>query len=56
MTLGKAPRHEDLFRSGREFVEARLSGASIYRLLAKEGDRLFGDERFADVFLGVGRR
>ncbi len=56
MSLGKAPPHEDLFRSSREICEARLPETSIFRLLAHEAHRLFPDDAFADLFTTVGRR
>ena len=56
MTLGKAPSHEDLFRSSRAFCEERLAETSVYRLLASECHRMFADEMFADLFDDVGRR
>jgi hypothetical protein len=37
-------------------VESRLGEQSIFRLLAAEGDRLFPDEAFSDLFKQVGRR
>ena len=55
MTLGHTPDHEDMFRSTRELCEARLSATSIYRLLAEQGQQLFADETFADLFADVGR-
>lgn len=54
--MGKAPPHEDLFRSSRAFCEERLSETSVYRLLANECHRMFADETFADLFDDVGRR
>jgi hypothetical protein len=56
MTLGRAPDHEDLYRSTRAACEARLPETSIFRLLAREGHRLFADDGFADLFGDVGRR
>lgn len=56
MTLGVTPKHEDLFESGRQYCEARLAETSIYRLLHEQGDGLFADESFADLFQHVGRR
>ena len=56
MTLGRSPKHEDLFRSSREYCESHLSETSIYRLLREQGEALFGDEKFADLFQDVGRR
>jgi len=55
MSLGRAPRHEDLHRSTRAACEARLPEPSIFRLLAGESHRLFPDEAFADLFSDIGR-
>lgn len=55
MSLGRSPDHEDLYCSTRAACEARLSESSIFRLLARDGHRLFGDDGFADVFMPVGR-
>lgn len=55
MSLGRAPKHEDLFRSTRELCESRLPERSIFRLLAARSHELFPDETFADLFAGVGR-
>jgi hypothetical protein len=56
MTQGKAPTHEDLYRSSADFCEGRLAESSIYRILHRDGHRLFADEMFADLFQGTGRR
>lgn len=56
MTLGPSPTHEDLYESTRSFCEGRLAETSIYRLLARDGHRLFPDEAFADLFQDIGRR
>jgi hypothetical protein len=56
MTVGKSPPSGALFRSTRRLCEPRLGAASIYRLLAEQGDRLFAEEAFADLFDDVGRR
>ena len=56
MSLGITPASADLYRSPRELCEEKLSETSIYRLLAEQGHRLFGDETFADLFEDVGRR
>ena len=56
MSLGKTPATEDLFKSGRELCEQWLSGDSIYRILHREGCRLFADEAFADLFSERGRK
>jgi hypothetical protein len=55
MGLGRSPKQEDLHRSTRAACEARLPAKSIYRLLAREGHRLFPDEAFADLFATIGR-
>ncbi len=55
MSLGHAPKHEDLYRSTRAACEARLPEHSIFRLLARESHRLFPDEMFADLFSDIGR-
>lgn len=56
MSLGKTPSQASLYGSSRQYCEERLSPTSIYRLLHKEGGRLFADEAFADLFQDVGRR
>ena len=56
MSLGITPASADMYRSPRELCEQKLSAASIYRLLAEQGHRLFADETFADLFEDVGRR
>jgi transposase len=55
MTLGRTPTHQDLFRSSADYCGEKLSPASIYALLYREGGRLFADETFADLFDNVGR-
>src|SRR5580692_228261 len=56
MTLGRSPKHEDLYRSTRELCESRLPERSIFRLLAAKSHELFPDEAFADLYAGTGRR
>ena len=56
MTLGLTPRSPDLYRSTRALCEPKLSATSMYRLLAEQGQALFPDESFADLFDDVGRR
>ncbi|HEX3261561.1 MAG TPA: transposase, partial [Pseudonocardia sp.] len=56
VTLGRADRQGDLFDEGARFCEETLPENSIYGFLARERDRLFGDELFADLFTGMGRR
>ena len=41
---------QERFESPREILGDRLREGSIYRLLADEGDRLFGDDYFADLY------
>ncbi len=56
MTLGRADRQVDLFDDAAGFCEESLPESSIYRFLARERDRLFPDELFADLFTDRGRR
>jgi Transposase DDE domain/Transposase domain (DUF772) len=55
MSLGEAPKHDDLFRSSTTYCDGRLSETSIYRLLHERGPALFPDAAFADLFAEVGR-
>jgi len=55
MSLGEAPKHDDLFRSSTTYCDGRLSETSIYRLLHERGPVLFSDASFADLFKEVGR-
>jgi len=56
VTLGRADRQVDLFDDAAGFCEQSLPENSIYRFLARERDRLFPDELFADLFTDRGRR
>ena len=56
MTLGRADHQGDLFDDVARFCEETLPENSIYGFLARERDRLFPDELFADLFTGTGRR
>jgi hypothetical protein len=56
VALGRADRQGDLFDDGLRFCERSLSENSIYRFLARERERLFPDELFADLFCERGRR
>ena len=56
MTLGRADRQGDLFDDVVRFCEDSLPENSIYGFMARERDRLFPDELFADLFSGQGRR
>jgi hypothetical protein len=53
MTLGRSPSSGSGSSTG--FCAERLSPTSIYGLLHREGDRLFPDEAFADLFGDIGR-
>ena len=55
VALGRADRQGELFDDGLRFCEESLPENSIYRFLARERDRLFPDELFADLFTGTGR-
>ena len=55
MTRGRAPTHEDMYRSTRERCESRLPERSTFRLLAAKAHELFPDDAFADLFTATGR-
>jgi hypothetical protein len=50
MTLGVADKQGDLFDDVGRFCAGALPERSIYSFLARERDRLFPDEAFADLF------
>jgi IS5 family transposase len=56
MTLGLAERQGDLFDDVNRFCGVALAESSVYAVLHRERDRLFGDEMFADLFSDRGRR
>jgi hypothetical protein len=56
MTIGTTPRQADLWRGTAALCEGRVGQQSIWAVLYRQGDRLFGDELFADLFAEVGRR
>jgi len=56
MTAGTTPEQADLWRGTAVVCEGRVGEQSIWAVLYREGDRLFGDELFADLFAEVGRR
>jgi hypothetical protein len=56
MTIGTTPRQADLWRGTAAVCEGRVGKQSIWAVLCHQGDRLFGDELFADLFAEVGRR
>jgi Transposase DDE domain/Transposase domain (DUF772) len=56
MTAGTTPKQMDLWRGTAAVCEGRVGQQSIWAVLYREGDRLFADELFADLFAEVGRR
>jgi hypothetical protein len=56
MTAGTTPKQADLWRGTAAVCEGRVGEQSIWAVLDREGDRLFADELFADLFAEVGRR
>jgi len=56
MTIGTTPRQADLWSGTAAVCEGRIGEQSIWAVLYREGDRLFADELFADLFAEVGRR
>src|SRR6059036_104269 len=56
MTIGMTPTQADLWRGTAAVCEGRVGKQSIWAVLYQQGDRLFADELFADLFAEVGRR
>ena len=56
MSLGQAERQGDLLDEVNRFCERALPESSVFAVLHRERDRLFGDEMFADLFSDRGRR
>jgi hypothetical protein len=56
MTIGTTPRQADLWRGTAAVCEGRVGQRSIWAVLYHQGDRLFADALFADLFAEVGRR
>lgn len=56
MSLGLVQRQGDLLDDVTRFCDASLPEGSVFRFLHREGDRLFPDEMFADLFTSSGRR
>ncbi len=56
MSLGRADLQKDLLDDVSWFCEEVLPTSSIYSVLARERNRLFPDEMFADLFSKRGRR
>ena len=54
MALG-ATVVQERFENRRAILGDRLREGSLYRLLADEGDRLFGDDYFADLYMSSAR-
>ena len=55
MTIGRAPKHDDLYRSTRDVCESQLPERSIFRLLAAKAHELFPNESFSDLYVRNGR-
>jgi hypothetical protein len=55
MTMGRAPKHGNLFSSTADYCGPKLGPTSIYRYLHEHCHRLFADEMFADLFEDIGR-
>ena len=56
MTAGTTPKQADLWRGTASVCEGRVGQQSVWAVLYRQGDRLFADELFADLFAEVGRR
>jgi DDE family transposase/transposase-like protein DUF772 len=56
MAAGTTPKQADLWRGTAAVCEGRVGQQSIWSVLYREGDRLFADELFGDLFAEVGRR
>jgi hypothetical protein len=56
MTAGTTPKQADLWGGTAAVCEGRVGARSVWAVLYRDGDRLFGDELFADLFANVGRR
>jgi hypothetical protein len=56
MTAGTTPKQTDLWRGTAAVCEGRVGKQSIWAVLYHQGDRLFADALFADLFAQVGRR
>ncbi|MDF1598019.1 MAG: transposase, partial [Acidimicrobiia bacterium] len=56
MRLGLAGWQGDLLDDVNRFCDQALAESSVYAVLHRERDRLFGDELFSDLFSDRGRR
>jgi len=54
--LGRGDQQVDVFDDVVRFCEGSLPESSVYGFLARERERLFPDELFADLFTSRGRR
>jgi len=54
--LGRSDQQVDMFDDVARFCEGALPESSVYGFLARERERLFPDELFADLFTSRGRR
>lgn len=55
MSVGETPKQKSLLSSSTAYCESRLGKASLYALLNREGESLFPDDSFADIFSNEGR-
>jgi len=55
MSVGETPKQKSLLSSSTEYCDGRLGKSSLYALLNREGENLFPDESFADIFSDEGR-
>jgi hypothetical protein len=56
MTAGTTPKQADLWRGTAAVCEGRVGQQSVWAVLYHQGDRLFADGLFVDLFAEVGRR
>jgi hypothetical protein len=50
MRAGVTPKQADLWRGTAALCEGHVGEQSIWAVLYRQGDRLFADELFADLF------
>jgi len=56
MSQGRTPDSASLFNGSRDYCDQVLPERSVYRLLYEQGDMLFPDEYFSDLYHRRGRR
>jgi hypothetical protein len=56
MTAGTTPKQADLWSGTAAVCQGRVGEQSVWAVLYHQGDRLFADGLFADLFAEVGRR